>query len=272
MLERRTTLALALSVVLVGCGSDHSSSDADHGRAIQFVASPATVAVGENTWLSWTGQNVVACQASGGWSGDKPPSGGFRTPPLTVTTTYSLQCAGARSGSIARVTVYVEGGASGGAPQVSLRSQYGSVPANGSTILQWSAPNSKNCAASGSWSGAKANQGSQQIKGLMANSTFTLTCDGPEGTGIAMTEVVLQRATLRWAGAGDSASQTGGFQLFWGTRSGQPENVVTIADPTLRERMIDLPGAGTYYFILATLDANKKEIGRSNQASKAIPF
>lgn len=126
--------------------------------------------------------------------------------------------------------------------------------------------------ASGSWSGAKANQGSQQIKGLKANSTFTLTCDGPEGTGIAMTEVVLQRATLRWAGAGDLASQTGGFQLFWGTRSGQPENVVTITDPTLRERVVDLPGAGTYYFILATLDANKQEVGRSNQASKAIPF
>ncbi len=272
LLERGIILAIALSLLAAGCGSNDNGKGESSGQAaLEFVANPSTVTVGANTWLSWSGHNATSCQASDGWSGQRPASGGFRTPPLTKTTTYTLNCTGPRSGSLARVTVVVSGDAPGAAeeaPQVSLRSQLGSIPSNGSTVLEWTAPMAQQCTASGGWSGTKANRGSQKIAGLKADSTFTLSCEGPGGTGIAMTQMMVQRATLRWAG---SASSHSAFRILWGKRADQPENQITVSDPKARERVIDLPGAGTYYFILATLDATNKELSRSNTASKILP-
>jgi hypothetical protein len=168
------------------------------------------------------------------------------------------------------VTVVVANPAVGtgaGAPQVTLRSQKKSVPANGEAVLEWNASNARECVASGGWSGAKAKQGTQRVPGLNADSTFTLTCQGTGGTAIAMTQVVLQRATLRWEGG--TANHTA-FRVLWGKRADQPENQLTIKNPKVRQQIIDLPGAGTYYFILATLDGSNREIGRSNTASKQL--
>ncbi len=85
-----------------------------------------------------------------------------------------------------------------------------------------------------------------------------------------MTEVMLQRATLRWSGSANASNHTA-FRILWGKRADQPEHQITITNPKLRARAIDLPGAGTYYFILATLDGKNKEISRSNTASKLLP-
>ena len=273
MLGRGITLFVALSLLAAGCGSSDNgrSESAGQSGALEFVANPSTVTVGANTWLSWSGRDATSCQASGGWTGERPASGGFRTPPLTQTTTYTLNCTGPGRGSRARVKVVVSGatGTADGAPQVSLRSQAGSIPSNGSTVLEWTAPTAGQCTASGGWSGKKPNRGSQRITGLTADSTFTLSCDGPGGTGIAMTQVMLQRATLRWAGS--NVDNLAAFRILWGKSADQPEHQITVSDPNARERAIDLPGSGTYYFILATLDASSKELGRSNTASKLLP-
>ncbi len=82
-----------------------------------------------------------------------------------------------------------------------------------------------------------------------------------------MTQVALQRATLRWDG---DTSNHSAFRVLWGKRADAPENQVTINDPKAREHILDLPGSGTYYFILATLDKGNREIGRSNTASKRL--
>lgn len=273
LLERRTTLAVSFGVfLLAGCGSnDHGQADSARQNVIEFVAEPATVAPGDNAWLSWTGHNATSCEASGAWSGTQPATGGFRTPPLAATTTYTLNCAGPSGGSIARVTVNVDAAAGSGAPQVSLRSQKGSIPASGNTVLEWNAANSSECTATGGWSGKKAKRGSEMVGGLKADTTFTLSCTGPNGTAIAMTQVILQRATLRWSSAATASKHTA-FRVLWGKTPDRPENQITINSPKVRERVIDLPGAGTYYFILATLDANNKEISRSNTASKELPL
>jgi hypothetical protein len=152
-------------------------------------------------------------------------------------------------------------------PQVTLRSQKGSIPANGDTVLEWTASNARECIASGAWSGTKSKQGSQKIQALKGDATFTLSCQGTGGTAIAMTHVALQRATLRWEGG---TSNHTAFRVLWGKRADQPENQLTITNTKARQQIIDLPGAGTYYFILATLDASNREIGRSNTASKQL--
>ena len=86
-----------------------------------------------------------------------------------------------------------------------------------------------------------------------------------------MTEVVLQRATLRWTRSG-GADAPKAFRVMWGSRSGQADNSVTITNPKIVQHVIDLPGAGTYYFQLAALDASNRELGRSNEASKTLPL
>jgi hypothetical protein len=269
--ERWIGLAVVLLLASAGCGSD--GGDSHDSSGVQFVASPATVAPGQESELSWTGPKEATCHASGGWSGRKPKHGVFRTPPLQQTTSYSLSCSNAHGGSIAHVTVTVSGvGASSAsdAPAVTLRAQQGSVPADGGTVLVWNAV-ADSCVASGGWSGQKPSQGTEQVSGLQADTTYTLTCEGANGTGIAMTEVMVQRATLRWAG-GVGADAPASFRIFWGTQSGNPENVITISDPNARQRIVDLPGPGTYYFSLAALDAAAKEISHSNEASKVLPI
>jgi hypothetical protein len=152
---------------------------------------------------------------------------------------------------------------------VSLRSQKGSVPTNGGTVLEWNASNATSCTATGGWSGAKATSGSQTVSALKADTTYTLSCSGPDGTGIAMTQVMLQRATLRWSSTANASSHTA-FRVLWGTKVDRLVNQVAV-NAKARERVVDLPGAGTYYFVLATLDANHNEISRSNTASKVLP-
>jgi hypothetical protein len=271
--ERGTTLAVLFSTFfLVGCGSsDNGQSQANRQSLVEFAAEPNTVAPGQNAWLSWTGHNATSCEASGAWSGAQPTTGGFRTPPLTTTTTYTLNCAGPDGGARATVTVNVNTGGAGtaGAPQVSLRSQKGSIPTNGSTVLEWNASNASSCTATGGWSGTKATSGSQTVSALNADTTYTLSCSGPDGTGIAMTQVMLQRATLRWSSTATASNHTA-FRVLWGTKADRLANQVTV-NAKARERVVELPGAGTYYFVLATLDAKNNEISRSNTASKVLP-
>ncbi len=255
---------------MVGCGSNGQSDSGNHG-AIQLTASPATVASGESALLSWSGKDATSCAASGGWSGDRPTSGSFQTPPLTEATTYTLSCTSDSRGALARVTVSVGASSADGTPQVSLRSANGSVPANGGTMLSWQANGAKKCTASGGWKGKKPAQGSEQVAGLTADTTYTLSCVGEKGTGIAMTEVILQRATLRWTRSGGADAPTA-FRVMWGSRSGQPDNSVTITNPKIVQHVINLPGPGTYYFQLAALDSSNRELGRSNEASKTLPL
>ena len=257
-------------MAIAGCGSSSQSNSGSNGL-MQLTANPATVAPGKASTLSWSGQGASSCTASGGWSGSQPASGSFQTPPLAESTTYTLSCTGTGRGILARVTVSVDASGGAGTPQVSLRSANGSVPASGGTTLQWQANGATKCIASGGWTGNKPTHGSQHVGGLTADTNYTLSCEGADGTGVAMTQVMVQRATLRWTRSGGAAAPTA-YRVLWGSRSGQPENSVTLANPKVVQHVINLPGPGTYYFVLAALDASNKELGRSNEASKTLPL
>ncbi len=273
---RRQALFVLFALSSAACGSGGGSAggegptpNAAAAPTVQISASPAQVASGESSWISWSTTNATACEASGAWLGAQPVSGSYRTGPLTAATTFNLSCNGAGGGAVGRVTVAIGApGQTDTAPSVALKAVQGSVPLNGAAELTWAAPDAKSCVASGGWSGSRANKGSQRIAGLRADTTFNLVCQGEGGTGVAMTEVVLQRATLRW-GAPSVAPK--GYRIFWGKRSGQPEHSILISNPSVRERIIELPGPGTYYFVMAVLNAQGGESGRSNQVSKIIP-
>lgn len=83
---------------------------------LTLTASPASIASGGSTQLSWSSTNATSCTASGGWTGARLTSGNETVGSLTATSTFTLRCSGA-GGSIsqsAAVTVAAGGGAGGG--------------------------------------------------------------------------------------------------------------------------------------------------------------
>jgi hypothetical protein len=276
LLERGTPLALMLVIItaLSGCGGGSggsgSNSAAGLGTTVQMSAAPTAVNPGGQTYISWTAENAASCQASGGWSGTKPATGSFRTGALNTDTTFTLSCSGNGRAAVARLTVIV-GSGNQSAPTVTLKSVPASIPANGTTRLEWTATGTDSCQASGDWSGTKSAAGTQVISGIQKDSSFKLTCSGVDQTGVAMTSVVLQRATLRWTAPVQNAASVAGYHVFWGTGSGRREHTITIRDPSIRAQVIDLPGAGIFYFAMAAFDAKGSEGARSNEVSKHIP-
>lgn len=67
-------------------------------------------------------------------------------------------------------------------PAVSLSASPTSVTSGSSTTLSWNSSYATSCTASGGWIGDKALSGKQSSVGLMASTSFTLTCTGTGGS------------------------------------------------------------------------------------------
>ena len=220
LVERRTALVVICVGLLGGCAEKSDDNASREPTSLALTADPLVVATGERATLSWTASSAATCEASGGWSGAQPTAGTFVTPSLSAQTTFALSCSGRSGGAVARVTVDIQD-PSQGAPKVVLTSSPASIPATGTATLQWSAVGANSCQASGAWSGAKSPSGTQLVSGLARDTSFTLSCTGPGGTGVAMTQVVLQRATLRWEAPQLAAGATlAGFRVQWGSSPG----------------------------------------------------
>jgi len=74
---------------------------------VQLSASPASVAPGQQSTLTWSSQNVTSCTASGGWSGGKATSGNEVVDPIQSDTNYNLSCSGPGGNAVAMTTVTV---------------------------------------------------------------------------------------------------------------------------------------------------------------------
>ena len=62
---------------------------------VTFSATPATVASGANSVLSWSSSNATSCTASGGWTGARAASGTYTVPAMGGgSASYTLVCAG----------------------------------------------------------------------------------------------------------------------------------------------------------------------------------
>jgi hypothetical protein len=67
-------------------------------------------------------------------------------------------------------------------PTAALMTSTGAVQSGGSATLTWSSTDATSCTASNAWSGTLAPSGTQSTGPLTKNSTFVLTCSGPDGT------------------------------------------------------------------------------------------
>ncbi len=157
LLERRTTLAVALSLLsLAGCGSTITDRRIRLVRAcIEFVADPSTVAPGDNAWLSWTGHNATSCEASGALVRCTTRHGRFSNAAAYANDDVHVELLGTQTVAQWRASRSNRGRSSWLTARLRfrLRSQKGSIPASGNTVLEWNAANATECTASGGWSG-----------------------------------------------------------------------------------------------------------------------
>jgi hypothetical protein len=173
---------------------------------------------------------ATSCTASGAWSGSKSTAGSISTGPLSITSTYRLDCTGSSGTGSASVTITVVP-----PPAVTLSASPDTVLVGGVSTLTWDSLNATSCSASGAWSGSRALSGSESTSALDTASayTYTLTCSGLGGTGVASATVTTvtpsppptitlaaspasisagQSTTLNWSTTNaDTCSATGGW-------------------------------------------------------------
>ncbi len=137
---------------------------------------PFTVPYNGSFTLSWTAPGATACTASGSWTGAKLASGSLLVTAVTTNRTYTLTCNGGTdsiSVVVTQPTVDLKVGTSDGPVNVAY---------NGSFTLSWTTKLATACTASGSWTGAKLVNGSLVVNNVIANKTYTLTCNGVTDT------------------------------------------------------------------------------------------
>ncbi len=216
-------LALLASLAVGGCKSeaqDDTSTDSPPptSSTVSLSASPAAVEYGADTTLSWSGDGVRDCQASGDWSGPRAPNGSTAVGPLTADSRFVLTCSGSDGTVEDTATVSV---ADPAAPSVSLAADPTSVVLGDSTDLQWSAADADSCEASGGWSGARSTSGTETVGPLDTDRTFTLSCTGPGGTGSASVRVTVYDPTpapsISLAASPSTVAAGGTSTLTWDT-------------------------------------------------------
>ena len=91
-------LLLACLISLAACGGGSSDGATPTPMpTVSIAASPASIAAGGSSTLTWSSTDATSCTASGDWSGTKASSGSASVTPA-ATASYTLACTGAGAG------------------------------------------------------------------------------------------------------------------------------------------------------------------------------
>jgi hypothetical protein len=194
-----------------------NTDDSAPAPTVSLSANLASVVTNGSTTLNWNSTDATDCTASGNWSGNKDTSGSETISALTADSSFSLTCNGPGGSASDSVSVIVVAPDS---PLVNLSASPSNLPFNGSTTLSWTSNNISSCTASGDWSGSKGTSGSQTISGLTADSSFSLTCSGSNGSkndSVSVTVAAPPLPTLSFSANLDSVAQNGSTILNWNT-------------------------------------------------------
>jgi len=238
---------------------------------LSLSASPATVAAGESSTLTWDSIGADECTASGAWSGSRATSGSEAVFNLTEPRVYSLSCTGSGGATILDVQITVE---QSGEVAVSLQVSATEVRIGAQIDLTWSSENADQCSASGDWSGDLSLQGTHTTASLSGDSTFRLTCTGGGNSAVGIVTVTVVDEMIRWEAPAENMDGTPlvdlrGFNVYWGTGSGNYGDGVGV-DANVREWRAQLP-AGTYYLAVTALNSLGEESDFSNEIVKRLP-
>ena len=161
------------------------------------------------------------------------------------------------------------------APRVVLRATVDEVLSGQSVELSWWSRYADQCEASGAWSGRVARQGVQTVGPLTAPSSFTLTCRGEGGRGVAMANVDVEG--LLQVGWTPPSTNTDGtplddlqrYRLYFGKESGRYRNMVVVGDPSRTQRSVRVP-LGRYYVVMTAMNAADRESEVSNEIVRNV--
>lgn len=150
---------------------------ADAPPTISLTANPNSISKGQRSELTWTTTNIDYCEKSGSWSGGGSAQGSQTTGLLNTSANYVLTCHGPGGTVVQSAAVSV----SGSPPTLNLTISPNIVARGGNATLHWSTANVTSCEKSGAWSGESSPQGSQSAGFRVTDTTFVLTCKGPDG-------------------------------------------------------------------------------------------
>jgi hypothetical protein len=141
---------------------------------VTLTASPAAVAAGASSTLTWTSSNATSCTASGGWSGSLVLSGSQSTGPVSSATSYSLFCTGSGGTTSASTVVNL-------IPTATLVVSPSVVAPGDTSTLTWTSNNATSCTASNGWTGTLPTGGTQPTAAVSATTSYSLVCSGAGG-------------------------------------------------------------------------------------------
>lgn len=100
-----------LALLLIGCGPDSGEQAAPQGKnaTLNMSASASQIELGETLLLSWQSSDIERCEASGDWSGNKPPNGSEVVTPSSIGQfLFVLRCFTAGDASVLQEDVALE--------------------------------------------------------------------------------------------------------------------------------------------------------------------
>ena len=137
----------------------------------------------------------------------------------------------------------------------------------------------------GNWDYA-ANNSQSVIQNLINGTALTdsLNVSSVDGTThtvvitiLGADEAVLGDVTLSWVAPAEREdnsaillSEIAGYKIHYGTTQGQYPNSVTVNDGTAEGHTITDLSAGTYYFVVTTLDTDGRESQNSPEVTKTL--
>jgi len=142
---------------------------------VAFAVEPATVAVGVPATLTWTATGADRCEASTGWSGQRPTEGEEQVQP-SDDQTYTLTCFGPGGGQtveFAELSVVPQ-------PTVTLDPDPLVIAEGDASKLRWRTENADECTASGGWTGDKGTGGNEDVT-PSETTTYVISCTGDGG-------------------------------------------------------------------------------------------
>jgi len=169
----------------------------------------------------------------------------------------------------------VEAPVIGGDPMVTLIAKTNSTLNSAGTQLEWSSENVMECQTSGAWEGAVGTSGVINLTHeAPGDHTYMISCRGAQGTAMAMVTVEVESTSLAWEAPNNNTNGTeitdlAGYNLYYGTESGQYSQVRAIQDPSQTE--LELPvEPGTYYLAMTAYDFTGNESELSNEITRVI--
>jgi hypothetical protein len=158
----------------------------------QFTASPASIAPGQSSTLSWVVQNATSVTISGGVGSVNAGSGSVAVSP-TTTTTYTLTASGA-TGTVTQTQTVTVGSGGSAMPQiVRFDASPLTIAAGQQTTLSWSTNNATTVSISSI--GSVTANGSTTVSPTQT-TTYTLTATNSAGSVSAPITVTVSGAGI----------------------------------------------------------------------------